>query len=409
MSRSSPPPSTSCPLTDKLPAELRDAIYAHLSFGTLDYPRLRARHTWITTAPPDATPVLYIPALARTCRTLRADVLSRYLGDLRVELSDSSQLDGVFFERCLRALGSAVLHVRRLTIEHKVDFCLDEDAHDAVRTRATTVFKVTALNHGKPEAGSHHQELPPVTVSCDFKPAIPIGDELLPQSGSVCDCPLADRLSRSAPLSVDGTDHVTMHTEGAGARPLGSLQPYALVRDCPLTRSIASFLNLLDHESSIPERETRPRFHPGGMMYLYRGGHIYHNKIIEPYTASCVSRPWPPTAEETSCYWPWPVCDTCNRRKWLLQGPTTGPHYIANERWWRDCERSGKTVSAAVTTRVRYLGHIWILCPYEPADRRGVPQEGANTADCSTVFRCRWGPTRPPLVRPYGQKSRRFL
>ncbi|KAJ1325460.1 hypothetical protein MN608_08653 [Microdochium nivale] len=428
----------SCPLTDKLPPELRDHIYAYLSIGTLDYPRLVVRNTWISVAPADATPILHVPVLARTCRVLRADVLRRYLGDLRVELSDSSELDGIFFERCLRALGSAVLHVRRLTIEHKVDICLDEDAHDVARLRATTVFEVTpstptttTRKHTEPgHVGDDDDHRSPVqgtepvtvTVSCDFKPSVVIGDEILPQPGSICDCPLTDRLSHATASSAspphkannNPSDAVAAAAAAAAActPPSPSPLPFDMIYDCPLTRSVSSFLALLDLEASVPNHETRPRHHPGGPMYSPMGLRVPYAGVTLPTpfftTSSPPTSPHDGPETKTARFWPWPVCQKCRRRRWLLQGPLTGAHYAENERRWRARAQLGGAERSSEFL-VNYLGSVWILCPYDPVPRRPAGPGASPDADPGAAFRCRWGPTRPKLVRPYGQKSRRLL
>lgn len=399
-----------CPLTDKLPNELRQQIYAYISFGRLDYPSLVTRNTWIRTASTCATPALHTPSLARTCRVLRADVLSCYLGDLQVELSDSSKFDGVFFERCLRALGTAVLHVRRLTVEHKVDVCLDEDYHDALRVRASTVFEVKDIDLTPPvtelRSGQHGPpELPTVSIACAFDPSMLLGEVKLPDPTTICTCSLESRLlepevhHKGASLNGSTPNAQLDTTSSQCLTAQRRLHP--AIPDCPLTRGISSFLTRMGYESSNPKNETRPRRHSSGPLFTVPG------QSIKLYESDASSSNTPVTrAASSSQHWPWPGCTTCHRRKWLLQGPVTWRHYgDKDDDDHVELVRTGNNVPG----RIKYKGYSWILCP-EDEVLSATEQEGnAVPYRYGMPFRCHWGPKRPALVRPYGQKSRRFL
>ncbi|KAK8084335.1 hypothetical protein PG997_005606 [Apiospora hydei] len=192
-----------CHLLAKLPLELRNAIYALLLPATPpQYPSSFRRYRM----PASARPRFWTPAIAQTCRQVRHEVLTLYLGDnlLRVGLWVQEPWDVLYLERWLQDLGDDARLVRRFAITHQTVW-------------ADTTFTVV------PDAfGVESETL--VGIECDFgAPANPVSDQI--PAGTVCGCPLTARLPPRAAVSVPPR-----------------------TADCALTRAVYAFLALLDEE-----------------------------------------------------------------------------------------------------------------------------------------------------------------
>ncbi|KAH8588950.1 hypothetical protein B0O99DRAFT_343405 [Bisporella sp. PMI_857] len=204
---------SSCHLIHKLPLELRNEIYK-LSLPAPEYTpyfRRKALHR-------ESQSYFATPALARTCRQIRAEALAVFLGNniLRVELADTISLDAVFFQRWLESLGEDVKLIRHLEIQHQLDL--------STRTWSTwspytspIIARVWAATRFK--AGAEGD----VSVECNFNSEENLGDEI--RAGSLCDCPLRSRFA-DGPSTVLGKMH-----------------------RCGLTEAISRFIKLMDIEA----------------------------------------------------------------------------------------------------------------------------------------------------------------
>ena len=258
------PPSAqppSCHIIHKFPLEIRRDIYRHI-LEPYSYPV--NRKTW---SPPWPTPIripvaMRTPALARTCRQLRWEVLSVLLGDkpICVKIWDMNPTDITYFKGWLEHLGDNTHLIRQLVIRHQVDFNLRRliglrwgGHYEHVTTAwANTYFSVSDLSHN---SGM-------VTVDCDFGSETNLGDEL--RAGSICRCPLSSRLPQEAALP--------------SVSPPGT--------DCALTRAVYRFLRLMEIESV----GAAPDFHGCHSLRAYKDQD-------------------------------WPRCDVCNLPKWFISGP----------------------------------------------------------------------------------------
>ncbi|KAK8121173.1 hypothetical protein PG999_005293 [Apiospora kogelbergensis] len=270
-----PPPGRSCHLLAKLPLELRNAVYAELlPRGPPQYPNSFRRHRM----PAEARPRFWTPAVAQACRQLRREVLTLLLGGvnaardpvLRLGLWAQQPWDALFLERWLRALGADARLVRRLAVQHEVDFFHATAGRlypvhgvypDTMFTGTKTVWADTLFvveDDVSDDDGAQR-----VRVDCDFAtPAHPAADQI--PAGSICLCPLAARMLPPAAVAL----------------PPG-------VADCALTRAVYAFLALMDKEGQ--DEYAVPRFRTGDE--------------------------WAARAEG--------LCPRCGRRRWYLQGPKT--------------------------------------------------------------------------------------
>ncbi|KAK4161245.1 hypothetical protein QBC43DRAFT_324025 [Cladorrhinum sp. PSN259] len=250
------PQPTSCHLINKLPLELRQAIFQLLNVQDItSYPPPKERRNASKTAS------FKTPPIAKTCRQLRWEVLSLCLGDhpLHVEIWDIYPSDTVYLKRYLDGLGSDVRLIRELAIHHKVDFYLrrimgfrwGKTYHEYVTTAwAETSFRI----HGSQNNSEK------VMVTCDFASEKNCGDQL--PVGSVCRCPISDRLFPRCAL------------------------PASPGPDGPLVEAVYSFIRLMELESA--------------------------GAIIDRYGPHSLRK----STEED-----WPLCDSCHLRRWFLSGP----------------------------------------------------------------------------------------
>lgn len=214
--------SNPCRLLTKLPLELRNAIYALLLPPTPpQYPSSFRRYRM----PSSARPRFWTPAIAQTCRQLRRELLTLYLGDhlLRVGLWVQEPWDVLYLERWLRDLGADARLVRRFAINHQVDF-YHTSARSLACTHTVWADTVFTVVPGGNEGGKDV-----VTVECDFgAPENPVSDQI--PAGTVCRCPISARMPpRTA--------------------------------DCALTRAVYAFLALMDREGQ--DVFAVPRFQTG--------------------------------------------------------------------------------------------------------------------------------------------------
>ncbi|KAK7942587.1 uncharacterized protein PG986_011700 [Apiospora aurea] len=221
-----------CHLLAKLPLELRNAIYALLLPATPpQYPSSFRRYRM----PASARPRFWTPAVAQTCRQVRREFLTLYLGDnlLRVGLWVQEPWDVLYLERWLQDLGDDARLVRRFAINHQVDFYHASAPRSLACTQtvwADTTFTVV------PDAFGRESEAL-VGIECDFgAPANPVSDQI--PAGTVCGCPLTARLPPRAAVSVPPR-----------------------TADCALTRAVYAFLALLDREGQ--DAFAVPRFASG--------------------------------------------------------------------------------------------------------------------------------------------------
>lgn len=205
------PHSNPCHFVRQLPLELRNAIYK-LLLGKLEYTSSYVRYYM----PRNARAGFAIPAIARTCKQVRHEVLSLFLGNqtVRVELRDEIDLDAVYLERCLQDLGGGIMLIGQLEIQHKVDFFFQTRKSNTGIVWATTTFRVD-------DNGS-------VEIYCDFGTPQNIGDEI--PAGTVCRCPLTKRMEQARQLPSEGCSgnvltravsnfQEVMDVEAAGCRP----------------------------------------------------------------------------------------------------------------------------------------------------------------------------------------------
>ncbi|KAK7991561.1 hypothetical protein PG988_000355 [Apiospora saccharicola] len=251
-----------CHLITKLPLELRNAIYALLLPATPpQYPSSFLRYRM----PASARPRFWTPAIAQTCRQLRHELLTLYLGDhlVRVGLWVQEPWDVLYLERWLQDLGAEARLVRRFAIHHQVDFY-----HASARSLACTqtVWADTVFTVVPGEDGGEDT----VQVECDFgAPENPVSDQI--PAGTVCLCPITARMP---PCQASGA-----------AAPM-PIPPRTA--DCALTRAVYAFLAVLDREGQ--DAFAVPRFPKG--------------------------EDWGAEGSEG-------LCQGCGWRRWYLQGPKT--------------------------------------------------------------------------------------
>jgi hypothetical protein len=269
-----------CHFLHKLPLEVRRQIYSYLlSDSKATYTPLRVREKYIISRRHQAVAGAHFTSpphkLAQISRQIRSEALQLHLGDavLKAEVIDKLSLDVVIFERCLASMRNDVRHIKRLDIRHKVDFYLRAYRHTATAF-ATTRFTVS--DDGQT-----------VDVACDWMKQNGYEDEL-PRS-IICWCPIADRMG-------DVNEGVVS----------------AAVEDCPLTRTVYTFLQLLRHESTTP-------------CYFQYG---YESQRYNKSRSHL-----------------WPLCESCGARKWFLQGPRLSLD-DAIAKGWKDDE-------------VVYKGLVW--------------------------------------------------
>ncbi|KAK6846273.1 hypothetical protein PG987_001461 [Apiospora arundinis] len=233
-----------CHLLAKLPLELRNAIYALLLPPTPpQYPSSFRRYRM----PASARPRFWTPAVAQACRQLRHEVLTLYLGGivanekhddvLRVGLWVQEPWDAIYLERWLHDLGEDARLVRRLAINHEVDFF-----HPFLGSRtvwADTLFTDVSQDEEGGQDG--------VRVECDFgAPTNAVSDQI--PAGTVCLCPITARM-----------------------RPANRVKlPLTGVADCALTRAIYAFLALMDQEGQ--DAIAIPRFRSADEWASHAGG-----------------------------------------------------------------------------------------------------------------------------------------
>ncbi|KAK8068925.1 hypothetical protein PG994_005541 [Apiospora phragmitis] len=222
--------SSTCPLITKLPLELRNAVYALLLPATPpQYPSAFRRYRM----PAEARPRFLTPAVAQTCRQLRHEVLTLYLGGdnnlLRVGLWVQEPWDVLYLERWLQDLGDDARLVRRLAVNHQVDFY-----HTSARMLSCTqtVWADTTFTVVQDD----DEEV--VRIECDFgRPANPVSDQI--PAGTVCLCPITARLPPPSTWPSPGPK----------------------TADCALARAVYAFLALMDREGQ--DAFAVPRFPTG--------------------------------------------------------------------------------------------------------------------------------------------------
>jgi hypothetical protein len=227
-----------CQFVYQLPLELRNAIYEPL-LGSLEYTPSHIRFHMKR----NARAGFGVPAIARTCKQIRYEVLFLLLGNktVRVDLRDDIDFDAVYLDRSLQDLGDGIMLIAQLEIQHKVDFFFQEKNSNNGIVYATTRFRVD-------ETGN-------VEVYCDFGSPENIGDEI--PTGSVCGCPLTKRMKPSRQLPSDG----------------GSSNA--------LTRAVRNFQEVMDMEAMVARRTPQYTRHPttpwprcsdcGGHVWYLRG------------------------------------------------------------------------------------------------------------------------------------------
>ncbi|KAK8022898.1 hypothetical protein PG991_006779 [Apiospora marii] len=318
--------SNPCHFITKLPLELRNAIYALLLPPTPpQYPSSFRRYRM----PASARPRFWTPAVAQTCRQLRREALTLYLGDhlLRVGLWAQEPWDALYLERWLQDLGPDARLVRRLAINHQVDFYHASAARSLACTQtvwADTVFTVVPGGEGEGE-----EEV--VRVECDFgAPENPVSDQI--PAGTVCLCPIAARMPpwRQASSSASGA-----------ASAASSMPVPPRTADCALTRAVYAFLALMDREGQ--DAFAVPRFAKGEDWGAKDGGGL---------------------------------CAGCGRRRWYLQGPKTAAYRR---------RLLGLGFDGAVVSEIEWNGWRWTVYHQRWAHKsmgQGQGQEGEGGGGC---------------------------
>ncbi len=284
-----PPQPQACNFLHRLPLELREAIYSYL---TIDKPAytcfiLRAKGY----VPVERVGFQKPPVLSWVCRQIRTEALSIWYGRnvIEVTLDDEIALDGLYLRSCLRGIGEGITYIRRFVIRHKVD-CFLHATPDCPIQRHTQSPAPRDLDavHGWRE--SHFRVLDNGSVKVDCKPMT------AQYFGKTCVCPLSHRLESVKTMAING------------------------LWDCPLSRSLCAFLNLVEQECLDIWGTVFASGHPQQELEMVRQcteGSYWDRDLLLRIAYGLGHYPLDRLRTKAG----WPTCPSCGLRQWMLQGP----------------------------------------------------------------------------------------